>query len=492
MPFKNGLWETPTPTDIAELGDKLVNPGAHEQQAEMPEEVQKKLMRYASQQEFPDRYEENQKLYALSLSLATDKSMVSIIMPIYNALHLAKKCYQSIEERTQWPYELILINDASPDKEVEKWLKELEEEQCLNGRLKILTNKKNRGFAATVNRGIREATGKYICMMNSDVIVTDKWLTKMTIALEADSTHTIVNPCTNNTAMINVPMQPGTNYLAMNRALERVSTHEHPEIMPTGFCFMFRKELTTKIGLMDESFRNYGEETDFWYKSLAVRNEDGKYERNKAIMADDCYCFHERGSSFTSLGAETHMGLRKTASERFHQLHPTFRDWQREYKTEAILRKLRTRLPSAFYSANYKYNIAWVVKSAQFCGGMKFIADIVNELIEKGINAQVCVIKQSEEATEEYLGELHTAPIFFSDEQDFVTNFSKRVFVNGIVVSAVNELVPPIEELIKSHEHLQGMHHVQSYDPLLVQDNAKMSQQQADQYGYRTMDVSLR
>ena len=103
MPFKNGLWETPTPTDIAELGDKLVNPGAHEQQAEMPEEVQKKLMRYASQQEFPDRYEETQKLYALSLSLATDKSMVSIIMPIYNALHLAKKCYQSIEERTQWP-----------------------------------------------------------------------------------------------------------------------------------------------------------------------------------------------------------------------------------------------------------------------------------------------------------------------------------------------------------------------------------------------------
>ena len=258
MPFKNGLWETPTPTDVAELGDKLLNPQAHEVPVEVPEEIQRKLMQYAITSEFPNREAENQKLYTTSLALATDDNMVSIIMPIYNALHLAKKCFKSIVERTHWPYELIIINDASPDKEVEKWLDEIGHDdeatpdECLN--FQILTNKKNRGFAATVNRGIRAAEGKYICLMNSDVIVTDKWLTKMTITLEADPRHTIVNPCTNNTAMIDVPMQPGTSYLDMNRALERVSNHDHPEIMPTGFCFMFRKELIDKIGFMDNSY----------------------------------------------------------------------------------------------------------------------------------------------------------------------------------------------------------------------------------------------
>ena len=374
MPFKEGLWEVPSPTDIAEIQDELLNPAAQEGTVEMPEEIQEKLMQYANAHRIVDRSLENQKIYSLSLALATDESMVSIIMPIYNALHLAKKCLHSILDRTYWPYELIIINDASPDKEVAKWLKEVDVYYCHDAlmrggqckRLKILHNKKNRGFAATINRGIRAAKGKYICMMNSDVIVTDKWATKMVNALEADPSHVIVNPCTNNTALIDIPMQPGVSYLGMNRALERTSEHEYPEIMPTGFCFMFRKNLVEKIGYFDESFKNYGEETDFWFKSLGTSDESGRYMKFKAVMADDCYMFHERGSSFTSLGAETHMGLRKIASERFHQMHPEFREWQRQYNANEILNKLRYRLPADFYSANYNYNIAWVVKTAQF------------------------------------------------------------------------------------------------------------------------------
>jgi GT2 family glycosyltransferase len=488
MPFKDGEWAVPTPAELDSFTDELKSKNTEKG---LPEEMGQRLERMVTQQEAINRSVETQKLYALSLALSTPESKVSIIMPIYNALHLAKKCFKSIVERTEWPYELILINDASPDKEVDNWLSTLSREDlpepCKN--FQIITNSKNRGFAATVNRGIRASSGKYICLMNSDVIVTQKWATKMTIALEANPSHVIVNPCTNNTALIDVPMQPGTSYLGMNRALERVSNHEHPEIMPTGFCFMFRRTLIDDIGYFDEAFRNYGEETDFWFKALKVSDPTGKYKRNMAVMADDCYCFHERGSSFTSLGQETHMGLRKGASDRFHTLHPDFAEWRNGYRPDNALKSLRATFPPQFYLDKYAYNIAWVVKSPKFCGGMKFIADIVNEMIEKGINAQVCVIKNEPDSPEEYLGELHTAPIFFDDAQDFVTNFSKRVFTNGIVVTAVNELVPPVQAVIKSHAHLQGMHHVQSYDPALIQGNAELAKQQDSLYG--TLEYSI-
>jgi GT2 family glycosyltransferase/glycosyltransferase involved in cell wall biosynthesis len=473
MPFnEEGIWVDPTAEEIAETKDRLVNPAAYEGQVDMPDSVKQQLLSYAATEEITWREHENHQLYSMTQSVATDESMVSIIMPVYNALHLAKKCFKSIIERTRWPYELIIINDASPDKEVENWLLEIGHEDFDVEAFKnfeIVTNSSNRGFAATVNRGMRMAKGKYVCLMNSDVIVTENWATKMVIALESDPSHVIVNPATNNTALIDIPMVPGKSYLDMNRALERSSTREYPEIMPTGFCFMFRKNLVKKIGYFDEAFRNYGEETDFWFKSLAISDEDGKYMKHKAVLSDDCFVFHERGSSFTSLGEEIHMGLRRGASDRFHALHPGFQTWRKGYSPENALKKLRTTLPPDFYNGNYPYNIAYVVKTPKFCGGMKFIADIVNALIEKGANAQVCVIKNNPEADEEFLGELHTAPIFFEDDTDFVNNFSTRAFEVGIVVAAVNELVPAVGELTNSHELLAGMHHVQSYDPALIE-----------------------
>ncbi|KKL70806.1 hypothetical protein LCGC14_2101200, partial [marine sediment metagenome] len=73
-------------------------------------------------------------------------------------------------------------------------------------------NKKNRGLAATVNRGIEHGENHYICVLNSDVIVTKGWLKKMVLAIEADERNKIVNPCSNNTALINIPLQQGYDY----------------------------------------------------------------------------------------------------------------------------------------------------------------------------------------------------------------------------------------------------------------------------------------
>jgi len=156
----------------------------------------------------------------------SDKAMVDIIIPVYDGTHVLKECVESVLERTAWPYQITLVDDCSPDPHTQDYLMGLE----VSSRrpFTILRNKKNKGFAASVNKGITATSNPYVCLLNSDVIVTPNWLTKMILALEADERNKIVNPMTNNTALIDVPMRPGASYLDMNTAFERLSSRSYP------------------------------------------------------------------------------------------------------------------------------------------------------------------------------------------------------------------------------------------------------------------------
>lgn len=487
MPFdRAGVWTEPDANAEAAFVNEITTTGqAIELPADMQAKIQEAILSKANNSTKVIEHL-NRVSYATTAKIAG--SHASIVVPIYGALPLVKKCVESIFQHTQFPYELILVDDCSPDPAVRDYLNSVDalfddfpsSKKCVD--VKVIFNKKNKGFAATCNIGMRASTGQYICIHNSDVIVTPDWLTKMVLALEADPSHVIVNPCTNNTALINVPMEPGRSYLDMNRALERKSPKNYPEIMPTGFCLFFRRALYERIGGFDEAFVSYGEDTHFWFQSLKLTDENGQYLGNKAVLADDCYIFHERSSSFNQVGAGVHMGLRRAGSERFHGLNPGYADWKSQYNVDAVMHVLRQATPPEAFAHTYKYNFAWVVKSAEFCGGMKYISDIVNELIERNVNAKVVVVKNSPNSPENVLTDLHTQPIFFKSEEEFVTEFATRVFSEGVVVAAVSELVNPVGVLCSRIQTLVPIHHVQSYDPELTDDPA-LSAMQAEAYG---------
>jgi len=394
--------------------------------------------------------------------------LVDIILPVYGGLYILKECIRTVEERTGWPYRLTVVDDCSPDGKTREYLKELEQ-RWLAADLphKVLYNKKNKGFAATVNTGIKATNGHYICILNSDVLVTQNWLTKMVLALESNPRNKIVNPITNNTALINVDMQPGSTYIDMNRALEKVSSHRYPEIMPTGFCFMFHRSLTKYIGFLDEGFENYGEESDYWMRALTAV-VGGEYPRWRAVLADDTYLFHERGSSFSALGHSSHMAKRRDGSERFHARWPSFKNWQKSFDIKKTMAPIRSTLPLASLSnPKWRYNIAFVTYSTAYCGGMKFISDIVNYLNENNINAKVVQIKRNPTQPIETLGELRCSPIVFNDPEDIIKNFKARVFDSGVVVAATNELAEIVKQVVLGDDKLTSVLFAQSHDPLL-------------------------
>ncbi len=93
------------------------------------------------------------------------KPLVSIITPAYNAEKTIDKCLNSLLNQTLKNIEIIVINDCSKDNTL-KILKKYK------NKIKLIDNKENLGPAASRNKGLDIATGKYIGFVDADDWVT--------------------------------------------------------------------------------------------------------------------------------------------------------------------------------------------------------------------------------------------------------------------------------------------------------------------------------
>lgn len=89
--------------------------------------------------------------------------LVSIIVPVYGAEAFLAKCVDSILAQTLREFELILIDDGSPD----KCGAMCDDYAAKDARIRVV-HTPNRGVAAARNAGLREAKGRYVGFVDSD------------------------------------------------------------------------------------------------------------------------------------------------------------------------------------------------------------------------------------------------------------------------------------------------------------------------------------
>lgn len=89
---------------------------------------------------------------------------VSIIVPVYNAEKWLADCLESALGQSVADIEVIAVDDGSTDASLEILRSFAERDP----RLKVLVNEKNRGQAATRNRGIDVSTGRWIAFLDND------------------------------------------------------------------------------------------------------------------------------------------------------------------------------------------------------------------------------------------------------------------------------------------------------------------------------------
>ena len=89
---------------------------------------------------------------------------ISIIVPVYKVELYIKQCIDSILNQTFQDFEIILVDDASPDNSFELCQKLYGG----NDKFKFIRHEKNLGLGEARNNGIRYSTGKYVYFVDSD------------------------------------------------------------------------------------------------------------------------------------------------------------------------------------------------------------------------------------------------------------------------------------------------------------------------------------
>lgn len=98
-------------------------------------------------------------------------SLISVIVPVYNVEKVLKHCIDSILGQTYTDFELVLVDDGSPDNSG----RICDEYAKKDNRIKVI-HKENGGVSSARNTGIRSANGKYICFVDSDDFLEKDYL----------------------------------------------------------------------------------------------------------------------------------------------------------------------------------------------------------------------------------------------------------------------------------------------------------------------------
>jgi len=195
------------------------------------------------------------------------KPLTSIIVAFYNThyfqWHYTGNCLGTIREHTTLPYELIIINNGSvmPTDLHKKYSD------------KYIEFKKNVGVAKAWNRGIKEAEGDYIAILNNDIQVYENWLEAFHRCLE----HIDLVMAT--------PMYDDAFARAVEAKKRRAEWEKKP-IKKTLVdfkdfsCFAVKKDFFKKIGPFDEKFFIYHEDLDLMKR---MEKKDWKLKSTKLV-----------------------------------------------------------------------------------------------------------------------------------------------------------------------------------------------------------------
>jgi glycosyltransferase involved in cell wall biosynthesis len=195
---------------------------------------------------------------APAAALATGRPAVTVVIPSYKHGHYLGECLASLVEQT-WPdWEAVVVDDASPDRElVESVIAELGDR-----RVRLVHHERNAGLAASRNTGIRAAGAELVLPLDADDKLAPAALETLHAALAADQTL--------DGAYADVQLfGRAHDVLAFPGPANGRLLHIADTIPGAGT--MIRRALWERLGGYDESeaLRSGREDFEFWMRAFA-------------------------------------------------------------------------------------------------------------------------------------------------------------------------------------------------------------------------------
>lgn len=200
-----------------------------------------------------------------------EKPLISIIIVNYNGLEYTRNAVRSIL-RYSPQSEIIVIDNGSTDGSPESLAREFPEIK-----LKVMTE--NRGFGYGNNRGVEQASGKFLFFLNNDTYLVEDTPSRLASVLQEDATVGICGPKLLNrdgTFQLSFGLDPSiVNEWIVRRMHRRIKKRDaayaselemryenkHVDWL-TGASLMVRREAFEAVGGFDEAFFMYFEDAD--------------------------------------------------------------------------------------------------------------------------------------------------------------------------------------------------------------------------------------
>ena len=258
------------------------------------------------------------------------EKMVSIVVPAYNCWDMTKACVDSIRRHTRYPYELILIDDAS-DADTAQKMAALADERTV-----VIRNESRCSFSINNNKAVAVARGDFICLLNNDTLVTEGWLKPMVEELERYEDVAVIG----NKHLF--PDSGKLHHCGMAYDEKSYPWHIHPHTDPnapavnynrdvpcvTFACVLIRREHYRELGGLDEEYRNGFEDCDFCMRTL----EKGR--RIRYVPASVIYHYGQSSEGRTDYDNVNWKLFEKRwkgkTENSFKQLTKSDREWNRK------------------------------------------------------------------------------------------------------------------------------------------------------------------
>ena len=199
---------------------------------------------------------------------------LSVILLNYNTRDLTKKCLRSVfDSSTDYRFEVIIADNGSTDGSIEMIKNDFPN-------VKLIENKANLGFSKGNNVAIRQATGRYILLLNTDTEIRENALD---VSIKYLDEHPVVGIL-------------GGKVLLPDGSLDKASRRKFPNPWNSflrlfgfkkfsdynidspidqemevdgvmGAYLMIGRSVIDKIGLLDEEYFMYGEDLDWCWQA---------------------------------------------------------------------------------------------------------------------------------------------------------------------------------------------------------------------------------
>lgn len=202
---------------------------------------------------------------------------VSIVILNWNGLEDTIECLESLKKIAYPNYEVIVVDNGSRGNDAQVL------EEKFGDYIHLIRNVKNYGYTGGNNIGIKHAlrnsSPDCFLILNNDTVVAPDFLGQMTEVALSDASIGIVGPkicyyhfpdrIQSAGAMIN--MKTSRNTLI---GIEQVDSGQYDRQQEvdyvSGCCLLVKKDLIQKVGLFDESYFCYWDETDYCVRARKV------------------------------------------------------------------------------------------------------------------------------------------------------------------------------------------------------------------------------